>query len=251
MSIDTKLRFPYDGLAMCKDQTLLLELQKSKTISREELFALIRKHYGEVSRSYAYQIISYLKEKGSLFQLDRTTYATKRKRGFAYLPSDQGIESIIAGYGDYVIWDTNIFNPWLNHLLGSVITFVEVDRDLMGLVMNDLKKKGYHYVLLNPNKREFDKYFAERMVVIRPCTKALVEKDHRISLERLLVELFANKLLDCLYERSELERMVNEAFKSYHVDLAKCFHVAKRKKIEDAFQAFLFATVEKGYLYHD
>lgn len=236
---------------MSKDQTLLLELQKRKIISREDLFALIQKHYGEVSRSYTYQIISYLKEKGSLFQLDRVTYATERKREFAYSLLDTGIEPIVEGYGDYALWDTNVFNPWLNHLLGSVITFIEMDRDLMAFAVNDLKKKGYHHILINPSKAEFIKYFDDRLIVIKPGAKALVEKDHRISLERLLVELFANKLLNSLYGKSELEEMANEVFKSYHVDLAKCFHIAKRKKIEDAFRAFLFNAVEKGYLYHD
>ena len=251
LSIEAKSRFPYDGFGMNKDQQLLLELQQRKTISREDLFALVRKHYGDVSRSYGYRIVSQLKKKGSLFQLDRITYATERKRRFAYSLSDKDIEPIIEGYGDYVLFDTNVFNPWLNHLLGSVTTFIEMDRDFMVLAANDLKKKGYHPNLSNPNKAEFQKYFDERMIVIRPCVKTLVGKDHRISLERLLVELFANKLLRSLYSKSELGAMTNEIFKTHDVNLAKAIHIAKRKKIEDAFRAFLFTVVEKRYLYHD
>ena len=230
---------------------LIDEINNKETISREELLSLIERCYGGTSRSYFYRIVSELIEQGILTKLDSYTYSTKTGISFSYFISDRNIELAIKGYGDYTLWDTNIINKWVNHLLNSVITFVEVDKELMHLVAEDLKNAGYNHVLVNPSVNEFYKYFDRHTIVIKPLTKSLIEKNHYISIERLVVELYSNKITKSLYSDNELINMLNEIFKTYKVNLNKVYHIAKRKKIYDKFHSFLVKYIDGRYLYHD
>ena len=241
----------YNYYAMNVKNGLMREIRKKNILSKDELFKLINKHYESVSRSYFYQIVFMLIKNEVLTKIDSNTYTTDKKKYFSYLLTDDSIENIVKDYGDYTLWDTNIFNKWMNHLLNSVITFVEVDKELMYLVAGDLKKAGYNHILINPNVNEFFKYFDDHAIVVKPSVKSLVEKDHRISIERLIVELYSNKITNSLYGDTELVKMLNEIFKTYSVDLNKVFHIAKRKKIYDTLHSYLLKSVDRRYMYHD
>ena len=212
---------------------------------------MINNAYGGVSRSYFYQIISNLIDDQYLIRIDSNTYSTEAKQKFSYPRLDDRIDHILEGYGDYVIWDTNIINKWINHLLNSTITFVEVDKELMHLVANDLKGIGYGHILINPNKEEFYKYLDNQTIVIKPFVKSLVEKDHYISIERMIVELYSNKIINSLFSDGELIDMLNEIFKTYNIDLDKVYHIARRKKIYDGLCSYLKKNIEKRFIYHD
>ena len=226
-------------------------IKNKETISRDELYNLADKCYGGISKSYFYRIISELMKQGILTKLDSHTYSTKTGASFSYILTDENIDSIIKGYGDYTLWDTNIINKWMNHLLNNVITFVGVDKDLMFLVAEDLKNAGYSHVLVNPSVTEFYKYSGRYTIVIKPLVKSLIEKDHHISIERLIVELYSNKITKSLYSDNELTSMLNEIFKTYNVNLNKVYHIAKRKKIYDKFYSYLTKNIDRCYIYHD
>ncbi len=230
---------------------LIDAIKNKEIVSRTELLNLIDKCYGGISRSYFYRIISELMKQGILTKLDSYTYSTKISVSFSYFLSDDNIESTIKGYSDYTLWDTNIINKWMNHLLNNVITFVEVDKDLMQFAAEDLKNAGYSYVLVNPSVTEFYKYFGRHTIVIKPLVKSLIEKDHHISIERLIVELYSNKIAKSLYSDNELISMLNEIFKTYNINLKKIYHIAKRKKIYDQFYSYLAKNIDRRYIYHD
>lgn len=230
---------------------LLLEIKRNKIISKDKLLNIFNKYYSGIKRSYAYQIISSLSKDHHLYKLDSSTYTTMNKQLFDYEPVNKKIINVIDGYGDSVVWDTNILNRWINHLLSSVITFVEVDRDLMGLVFEQLKAKGYNHVLLNPNLNELNKYIDDELIIVRPLAKAFIEPNHKISIERLIIQIYSDKILLSLYGDSEMNSMLNEIFKTYYVNLDKLYHYARRKKIFNEFHTYLTNNIDRRYLYHD
>lgn len=230
---------------------LLLEIKKNDTISKDDLFGIFRNHYSSVNRPYGYRIISELIKENLLFKLDSSTYSVIKKKTFDYELLDKRIMKYVNGFGDFVIWDSNILNKWMNHLINSVITFVEVDRDLMGLVFDELKAKGYNHILLNPNRVEFYRYFDDQLVIVRPLTKSFIEPTHKISIERLIIQIYSDKLLSSLYGDEEMIDMLNEIFKTYPINLNKLYHYAKRKKIYTKFHNFIKNNINRRYLYHD
>ena len=233
------------------NEDLLLEIRKNETISKDRLLTILSKNYSKMNNSYAYRIISELIKNNHLYKLDSDTYTTKKKKIFSYEIDDKKLVRYVKGYGDYVIWDSNILNKWVNHLLHMFITFIEVDKDLMGIVFDDLKNHGYKNILLNPNLNEFHKYMDDILIIIRPLTKSFIEQDNKISIERLIVQLYSDRILNTLYGKSDLEYMLNEIFKTYQINLNKVYHYAKRKKIYHDFHEYLIDSVDRKYIYHD
>lgn len=226
-------------------------IRNKDIISSDELFELIYSFYGRISKSYIYSVVSKMIDNEIIYRLDSKTYTTIKKRDFHYQLVGEDITSIIDGYRDYSVWDSNILNKWINHLLNSVVTFIEVDKDMINFVFEELKSKSIPNVLLNPSKKEFDKYFNSHVIVVRPLMKSLMEKNHSISIERMIVNIYADKLLNQIISYGEKRDMLNEIFKTYHVNLNKLFYIAKKKKIYQEFNAFLFDNVEARYIYHD
>ena len=233
------------------NEELKERIRQKQLIGKDDLFALLKECYPSMSKPYAYRIIKGLVDEGVLFRLDSTTFSSSKRNIFTYDEPDKRLVDCITGYGDYSIWNTNIFNEWVNHLLGSVITFVEVDKEMVGLVYESIKDAGFNDVLLNPNKHEFDKYFVNRLIIVRATMKSLIEKNHRISIERLIVQLYSDKLVSPLFGDVEKKNIINGAFQSHSVDINKLFHIAKRKKIFPEFYSQLIRDVERGNLYHD
>ena len=249
--IELKSGVYYNNHAMIIRPKLIEEINQRDVISRDHLFAMISKHYESANRSYSYRIISELVRKGYLFKLDSSTYSTRAKKEFSYELTYPEIESYTSGYGDYVIWDSNIFNKWVNHLRSGVITFIEVDKNLMNFVFDSLKNKTSQRILLNPNKSEFIKYYDDRLLIIKPINQSFVMPNHKISLEGLIISLYSFKILDYIFSQDEIIDIIKQIFKDYHINLDKLFHFAKRKKIFNEFYSFLLNTVDKEYLYHD
>lgn len=230
---------------------LLLEIKQNKIISKDKVFDILKKFYLSMNRAYSYRVLSMLVKENHLYKLDSNTYTTIEKRIFNYELANKKLPKYVGVYGEFVIWDSNILNKWLNHLLNAVITFVEVDRSMMGLVYEELKARGYNHILLNPNLNEFNKYFDSKLIIIRPLAKTFIEPEHKISIERLIIQIYSDKILLSLYGNGEMNDMLNEIFKTYYVNLDKLYHYARRKKIYNELHDYLVNNINSNYLYHD
>lgn len=230
---------------------LVGDIKAHNILSKDELLSLINKYYSSVGVAYGYRIIASLLESKIVFKLDSNTYSTKEMAEFSYALTENKILKTVGGYGDFSVWDTNILNEWLNHLLNSVITFVEVDKDMVAFVYDALRREGFTNVLLNPNRIEFNKYFDNKMIIVRPIAKSLVERTHNISLERLIMNIYNDKLLTFFYSEDEKINILNEIFNKYQINMDKLFHIARRKKIYDEFLVFLTNNIGSRYLSHN
>ena len=59
------------------------------------------------------------------------------------------------------------------------------------------------------------------------------------SLEKLLVDLFSNKLTGQLVERAEYPEIYEEAFRKYYIDEKKLFRYARRRNLEKEIRDFI------------
>ena len=59
------------------------------------------------------------------------------------------------------------------------------------------------------------------------------------SLEKLLVDLFSNKLTGQLVERAEYLGIYEEAFRKYYIDEKKLFRYARRRNLEKEIRGFI------------
>ena len=73
-------------------------------------------------------------------------------------------------------------------------------------------------------------------IILISYPKYAPKKDEFILIEKLIVDMFSNRILKSVYEENELKEMYRQIFDSYKIDFKKVFYYAKRKKIYDKFK---------------
>ena len=135
---------------------------------------------------------------------------------------------------EYVIYEVNIvLNQFLNHLIISPTTIIEVPKLFMEHVFNSLKEYGFKNVLINPTKDELYRYKEVNTIIIRPLiSKAPINKlERKITIEKLTIDIICDPLLHCFYEGAEINNMVEDIFLHYKVKYDTLRNYAKRRHL--------------------
>lgn len=90
---------------------------------------------------------------------------------------------------DFHCWATAQINPYMHHLLGKSLAFVNTDSDAMEAVADYLRSQGYD-AYLNPRGDAADKFtLREKTVVVRKRVLSAPLDGHFARIETLLVDL--------------------------------------------------------------
>lgn len=124
------------------------------------------------------------------------------------------------------------------------IDMVEVEKEAVSSVFNFLKEAGYS-AFLKPGKEIINNYLqdAENSVIIKPLiTEAPIQEIENIptiTIEKLLVDLFADDVIFSAYQGRELSTIFQEAFNAYTVNIKKLLRYADRRKQRAKLADFL------------
>lgn len=142
---------------------------------------------------------------------------------------------------DFQVWEFVQLNEFVNHQIGKNVFFIEVEHNLETSIFNRLREYCSR-ILLCPKEDMFYNYFEENMVVIQRLLSESPKSRSDVkgcSLEKLLVDLFSNKLTGQLVERAEYPRIYEEAFRKYYIDEKKLFRYARRRNLEKEIRKFI------------
>ena len=90
---------------------------------------------------------------------------------------------------DFTVWSTQQVNPWMHHLLGKFLDFVQVDKDGLSAVASFLRDKGYD-VHEHPTGATARKVAARaNTIVVRPLNAHAPRDGHFSPPEAVLVDL--------------------------------------------------------------
>lgn len=223
------------------NKELIERIQYYKTISKDDLFDLIQDNY-KVKKSKTYEIVNELINAGYIHRVTSNIYSLEKKKEYRYDLTNYAIKlnSVLKKYGiPYIIYETNILNEWLNHLLNNNYIIVEVENDYLSFIFDYLKENGFKNILLNPDINELDKYKEDNSIILISYPKYAPIKDEYILIEKLIVDLFSNKIIKSIYEENELNEIYKQIFETYKIDFKKVFSYAKRKKKYDKFYDYL------------
>lgn len=135
----------------------------------------------------------------------------------------------------YQIWDLTVLNQFVYHLFGHNCIFVEVESNLEETIFEFLSRNGYH-VLLSPNDDDFYHYAKDNTVIVRKLISQAPENllDRRkIALERLLVDIVTDKLLQSIISRSEIPDIYQECLAHCNINLKKVMRYASRRNAKE------------------
>lgn len=117
---------------------------------------------------------------------------------------------------NFCIWDLTILNEFVNHLIGHNHIIMEVEKDGIGFVYESLKERLKNTILMTPNAKELERYSTDNDVyLINSISEAPVRPDGTITLEKLIVDLFANKTLLKLLSKGDYPQALEEMFNKY------------------------------------
>ena len=205
----------------------------------------IQKLYGDVSMRYIYMLIKQLVNEGVLIKVDSDKYKVIQKKPFVYSSSALSAEMkecIGSKYPlvDYCVFDSGIFNNFLNHQISMNIVFVEVEKDVEKAVYEYLREE-YVNVLFKPDLEQFRLYAESGTVIVRQLiTKSPLGDNYSITLEKLLVDVFVDKLLRILINESEYNNFTNNCFSNYLINKRRILAYSSRRNCRDKIKKYYF-----------
>ena len=131
---------------------------------------------------------------------------------------------------DFSVWSTQQINPYMHHLLGKFVSFVQTDPDALESVFDSLRDAGYE-AHLNPTGQEKKRLMVrEKTVVIRRRVAGAPTEDHFASIEAILVDLYLETNRLGLMDMEEFRSMARRLVTSARVEMSSLISYAERRE---------------------
>lgn len=138
---------------------------------------------------------------------------------------------------DFHCWSTVQLNPWMHHLLGRGVTFVNTDSEAMEAVADCLREAGYDTHLNPTGKAKAQFAVRDKTAVVRKRVIGAPEENHFSRLETVLVDLLLESERLALMDVSEFRQMAVTAVSSGRISVPEMMNYTmnRKKRWEDLF----------------
>lgn len=229
------------------DDIKLDVFENSKYILKEDLVDYIKKSTDYEKDSSIRWVIYELIKSGDITKVDSKHYykgvlkdyspkvQTEKKKLLKKLISKKYPKL------DIVIYETKIFNEWINHQISRNVIFVEVEKYYMQNVFTYLRNHITDKILLNPTTEDFYLYAEDNIIIVSSLvSRAPMNKEsYEIKVEKLIVDLFSNDLVSKLFSQSEYATIIDNLFRTYKVNIKTIYSYAKRRNLIDITKKFV------------
>lgn len=145
-------------------------------------------------------------------------------------------------YVHFTVFETALMNDFLNHLIAQNTVFVQVEKESSVYIFRFLQEQGYQGLMYKPDRKDFSLYWSKDGVVVTDMiSEAPVRTDEPsvITLEKMLVDMCADKLISTTFSRSELPEVFEQASEHYALDQTKMLRYARRRNKEKEITMYL------------
>jgi hypothetical protein len=242
------------------EKELVNAFKGKSSFSREELFAFYRFFEPDLNEGTFGWRVYNLKARNIIKPLKRGVYTLSSTPFYTpqasprMLKLAKHLSAHFAGI-KHCIWEATWLNEFSNHQTSKAILFIEVEKGFEEAIFYAVKDASYSDVYLNPDQTVIDLYIAEShqpIVVKKLLTRAPLVKrtENRVnffvpSLEKLLVDVYADERLFHYLQGGELTNVYEAALRSYSINYTTLFGYAKRRELDQAIQQFM-----KNHLAH-
>ena len=148
---------------------------------------------------------------------------------------------------DYRVWELSWLNEFWNHQIAQNKIFIEVERMGCDFVYTELGEKYSGSMLLMPNEKELYRYGESNTVIIDRLVSEAPKgspEHYNTPLEKVIVDLFANRNLRSMVHIGEYARAISEMFDKYYINQTKLLRYANRRNKKS--EVIRFLTKEAG-----
>ena len=225
-------------------ESLILQFATSKggTFQKRDLLACLEGT--SFSPAYISIAINRMVKAGRIIRTGRGLYCVSdEKREF--LPRLDSLSHEIAmffkeelPFTRYCIYEGEWINPFMHHIAGNHLHYLEVERDAIDSVFDRLSGKGYT-VYLRPDREFMYRYVdihSSSTIIIKPFISESpvihVDEVPCSSLEKLLVDISKDPDFDFL-QGVEFIRVLGNVKRSYRINKPRLLRYATRRSVRE------------------
>ena len=227
------------------ENKLIEEFKDKESFTREELFQFYRYFEpGLKEGTFGWRIYD-LKNRNIIKPLKRGLYVI-------ISPNLLNIAKQLSEKFDEVkhcVWETVWLNEFVQHQTSKSSMLIETEKGFEESLFYALKDNLHREVFLNPDEKAIDFYIAESnqpVIIKKLLTRAPLMKRtekkvkfYTPTLEKILVDLFAEERLFYYLQGGELMHIYENALSKYTINFTKLFSYAKRREREYDIKQFM------------
>lgn len=228
----------------------MVNLPTKDVFSRAELIAALKEEHPDYqANDFSWLLGQLIKEK-QIFHLGHDRYS--RREPLVFAPREvEGLTTLRSlllkqHYRlPFVVFSSTLLNEGLNELLAHDTWIVETLKGGMETLFAFLKERCPHQnVLFNPTGEDRLHYAKENTLVLFPLAtrSPLYARDGKISLEKLIVDVFADRGLREFFSLDEVGGLSLTFLRHYSYDERVLLSYAKRRGVEAEVKAMIAAS---------
>lgn len=236
------------------ENRLIEEFKNKESFSREELFQFYCDFEPDLKEGTFGWRIHDLVNRNIIKPVKRGLYVISYKPIYKPVisPNLLKIAKQLAEKFDKVnlcVWETAWLNEFGQHQASKSTFFIEVEKGFEESLFYALRDNLHKEVFLNPNERDLDLYIAasgQPIIIKKLLTRAPLMKrtENKVkfytpTLEKILVDLFAEERLFYYLQGGELIHIYERALGNYTINFTKLFSYAKRREREQDIKQFM------------
>ena len=231
-------------------EEVLKRIDGKKTYCHKELMDELRMLKTDLSDSTYHWAISGLVRDGALTRYGYDSYSltsdhTKDEYVPVYSDTAEGLIRLISEkypYVQFMVFETVLMNEFLNHLIAQNTVFIQVEKESSIYVFRFLQEQGIQNVMYKPGKKDFNLYWSKDCVIVTDMISEApirADKPHYIMLEKMLVDMSADKLIAVTFSKAELPDVYEQAQSRYLLDKVRMLRYSRRRNRQDVLLKYL------------
>lgn len=231
-------------------EEVLDRIDDKKTYCHKELMDELRLLKTDLSDSSYHWAISRLVRDGALTRRGYDSYSLssdhpKDEYVPVYSDTADGLIRLISEeypYVQFTAFETVLMNEFLNHLIAQNTVFIQVEKESSIYVFRFLQEQGVQNVMYKPGKKDFNLYWSKDCVIVTDMISEApirADKPHYIMLEKMLVDMSADKLIATTFSKAELPDVYEQAQSRYLLDKVRMLRYARRRNRQNVLLKYL------------
>lgn len=223
--------------------------------SREELYNFFLKYNPTLSENTFRWRIFDLKQKRIIRSISKAVFSLQYHPAFipSIEPKTKNIFKEVKKQFPHTklsIWNTKWLNELMLHQPGRFMTILEIESDAAKSVFNYFKDSGQRNVFFEPRKKEIENYISDNndpIIISKLLTKSptvLVDNITVPSLEKILVDIYADPVLYSAFQGNELTVIFENAFNKYEVNATRLYSYAARRNKKNELEKFILSNTD-------
>lgn len=143
---------------------------------------------------------------------------------------------------DFQLFELFQMNEFVNHQIAHNTIIVSVESNLVDYVFDSLIRSHPGHVMLKPTVADYYRYLTDNQIVVTrlpsQSPKGII-LPWKSRLEKILVDIYADKFLSSIIPHTEYENIYQTAFEEYIIDRSTMLRYAKRKGAVDKVNLLL------------